>query len=569
MATGLTAIGGGEGYDDRNGTLDLPPDYSVTAGPTMMAAQLQLAADRVNGCRQLLAKIEPCEHLNASGTDNGASLGITCTYCDITTVPYTFLSDGDWNVSTNWLGGIIPEGDGKNTLVKARVTIPHNCTAHVGHIDMQDGGSITIEDGGQLKHSNSVPGTIQKNIVGYGNTDNEGGWYLLGAPITIDSALAVNSGMLDLANDDIDFNTHGIDLYDFDQNEDHEWVNMRTGDRIHFMGFTDDQAYLYARANNATLNFSTYENRLFVPTSEEQLITVTRNTNGAEFAGWNLIPNPFTCNAYLASGRDFWRMNATGDALVLATPENGGNAIKPCEGIFVVVAAENDPDPFILLGETVPDCAQIRFTTTEPASSGSKGLLDITVKHNDRVADVARVRFGEGDRTNKLVFDETATRLSIMQNGKDYSVVHNEAQGEMPVSFKAKENGTYTISVNLEDVEVNYLHLIDNMTGNDVDLLATPSYTFEAKTTDYASRFKLVFSANDASTGTGIFAYISDGNIIITDADATLQIMDVTGRVIVSTDVARNVSTAGMTPGVYVLRLINDNDVKTQKIIIE
>lgn len=568
MAIGFTAIGGGEGYDDRNGTLDLPPDYSVMAGSNMMAAQLQLAADRVNGCRQSEARIEPCEHLNASGNDNGASLGITCAYCDITTVPYTFLSDGDWNVSTNWLCGVIPEGDGKNTLVKARVTIPHNCTAHVGHIDMQDGGSITIADGGQLKHSNAVPGTIQKSIVGYGDTDNEGGWYLLGAPILIDSALAVNSGMLDFANNAIDFTTHGIDLYDFDQNEDLEWENMRTGNRIHLMGLMFDQAYLYARANNATLNFSTYENRLFASTSEEQLITVTRNTNEAEFAGWNLIPNPFTCNAYLASGRDFWRMNATGDAIVLATDENGGNVIKPCEGIFVVVAAENDPDPFILWGETVPDCAQIRFTTTEPASSGSKGLLDITVKHNDRVADVARVRFGEGDRTNKLVFNETATRLSIMQDGKDYSVVHNKAQGEMPVSFKAKENGTYTISVNLEDVEVNYLHLIDNMTGNEVDMLATPSYTFEAKTTDYASRFKLVFSANDASTGTGIFAYISDGNIIV-NGEGTLQMIDMTGRVIVQGDAINRVCTSGMTSGVYVLRLINGNAVKTQKIVIK
>ena len=99
------------------------------------------------------------------------------------------------------------------------------------------------------------------------------------------------------------------------------------------------------------------------------------------------------------------------------------------------------------------------------------------------------------------------------------------------------------------------------------------SYTFYAKTTDYASRFKLVFSANDASTGSasdGTFAFISDGNIIITDADADaiLQIVDVTGRVIVCRDGVHTVSTDGMTPGVYVLRLINGDDVKTQKIVV-
>ena len=41
------------------------------------------------------------------------------------------------------------------------------------------------------------------------------------------------------------------------------------------------------------------------------------------------------------------------------------------------------------------------------------------------------------------------------------------------------------------------------------------------------------------------------------------------GRVVVNTDVARNVSTSGMSAGVYVLRLINGNDVRIQKIVVE
>jgi hypothetical protein len=41
------------------------------------------------------------------------------------------------------------------------------------------------------------------------------------------------------------------------------------------------------------------------------------------------------------------------------------------------------------------------------------------------------------------------------------------------------------------------------------------------------------------------------------------------GRVVLSGDAINRVSTGGMTPGVYVLRLINGNDVKTQKMVIE
>ena len=172
----------------------------------------------------------------------------------------------------------------------------------------------------------------------------------------------------------------------------------------------------------------------------------------------------------------------------------------------------------------------------------------------------------------------------------------------MPVHFKAAEDGTYTLTVsttiNSQLSTLNYLHLVDNMTGADVDLLTPPAcghpltegdvpllrgqggfnkpatYTFTAKTTDYESRFKLVFSvggdANDDNADAP-FAFINNGNIIV-NGEGTLQVMDVMGRVIVQRDVETSyygVSTTGMTAGVYVLRLINGDVVKTQKIVIE
>ena len=48
-----------------------------------------------------------------------------------------------------------------------------------------------------------------------------------------------------------------------------------------------------------------------------------------------------------------------------------------------------------------------------------------------------------------------------------------------------------------------------------------------------------------------------------------LQIIDMLGRIITNVETSYyGVSTNGMAPGVYVLRLINGDDVKTQKIII-
>ena len=494
-----------------------------------------------------------------------------------------FQTAGNWNVAANWNTGAVPAA-GSDVVIAANVIVPDECVADAGNVFIEEGNTLTIADGGQLKHSNEVQGTIQKFITGYVDVTNPGGYYLLGAPLRMDSTLAVSSGMLDLVDGHADFDTHGIDLYEFSQGLELEWKNMRWGDNLEKMGITAKGACLYARFDDATLNFSTTEYNGFVPTSVDDLILVVRSTNTPEpeFIGWNLIRNPFTCNAYLASGRDFYRMNASGDAIVLATNENDGLAIKPCEGIFVVVAAENDPDPYILpnpnTGEpiTVSNLAQIRFTATEPQPNG-RGMLDIKVKQEGQIADVARVRFGEGNRMGKLTLRDNATRLSIMRDSKDYSVVYEEAQGEMPLSFKAAKNGTYTLSVNPESVELEYLHLIDNMTGTDVDLLAEQSYTFTSKTTDYASRFRLVFSANDASIGSAsdeTFAFVNDGDIIITGdiENTTVQVIDVTGRIVRTVGLLHHgsrITTVGMTPGVYVLRLINGDDVKTQKMVID
>ena len=127
----------------------------------------------------------------------------------------------------------------------------------------------------------------------------------------------------------------------------------------------------------------------------------------------------------------------------------------------------------------------------------------------------------------------------------------------------------YTITVNTANVEAEYIHLIDNMTGMDVDLLATPSYSFHAKTSDYASRFKLVFGVKDTepAEATDTFTFISNGEIIVSnEGRATLQLIDVMGRIVSSEEINGEcrISTNGLTAGLYILNL----DGRTQKIVV-
>jgi len=126
-------------------------------------------------------------------------------------------------------------------------------------------------------------------------------------------------------------------------------------------------------------------------------------------------------------------------------------------------------------------------------------------------------------------------------------------------------------------VDVDLLHPGTFIAGEDPQSL-TPSYTFTAKTTDYESRFRLVFICGDANGDDkdAPFAYYANCEIIITDglstgsgACATLQVVDMMGRVIFSGDGVCTVSTNGLAKGLYILRMTTNNDVKVQKIVVD
>ena len=191
------------------------------------------------------------------------------------------------------------------------------------------------------------------------------------------------------------------------------------------------------------------------------------------------------------------------------------------------------------------------------------------------------MRFGEGEQLGKFHFGNPSANISIPQGGKEYAVANvnvgtdvarNVSTNEMPVNFKATKNGEYTISVNPENVELDYLHLIDNLKGTDIDLLKTPKYTFKANSTDSENRFKLMFKSSEVTVSYESFAYFNGSEWVIeNDGEATLQVIDVMGRLLRSETVSGNATTnlPELSAGVYVLRLVNDGSIKAQKIVVE
>jgi hypothetical protein len=250
---------------------------------------------------------------------------------------------------------------------------------------------------------------------------------------------------------------------------------------------------------------------------------------------------------------NYYVLNGTGDEF---TPASSSNAVRPTGAIMVKATGANQ---------------QVTASRTAPASRS--GILNVDVASRaSRAAtgDRARLRFGNGVALEKFQFDPNHTRVSIPVDGTDYAVVYVEPTGEVPVNFKAEENGRYSITVSNEAVTFSYLHLIDNMTGDDTDLLKTPSYGFEAKTTDYESRFKIVFATSEGE-GDEPFAFYSNGVWVINnEGDGMLQLVDVLGHVLCNDRISGATTKAiDAAPGVYMFRLINGDSVRVQKIVVK
>lgn len=390
---------------------------------------------------------------------------------------------------------------------------------------------LVIEDGGQLIHnSENVQATMRKEVSAYSTTEGvNDGWYFVASPMANLTSHNLNNGT--------------FDLFKFVQSTEKEWKNYENAP----FSITNKDGYLYANAAKTTIEFV---GKLNATAGNKTLVY----ENDVRLAGFNLIGNPFACNANIGT-QDFYICD--GENITLA--EN--NTIAPCTGIMVKANATGESVTFVK-GEGIME---------------RSNALDITVAkaaRNANTMDRARINFSGDSQLNKFFFNENSC-LYIPQNKEEYAAVSTSStSGEMPVSFKAAKDGNYTITVNTENVEAEYLHLIDNLTGADVDLLATAStgsanYTFDAKTSDYASRFKLVFGVKDeTSEASENFAYISNGEIIVSnEGRATLQIIDVLGRIVSSEEIIGDcrISTNGLTAGLYILNLNG----KTQKIVVE
>ena len=486
-------------------------------------------------------------NVNGTGTHNlfSKSINLSGSYESITISCWYYNRDSYGNVDGFFVyygfNGDYPETmlletwQAHENWTQFTATIPIN-TRNVGSVQFRFiaqptglGNGVALDDI-VVTAKPSTQHSYPYNVTGAGTGDAK--WYLIASPVAENVAPAAENGFVRADGN--------YDLYYFDQTEDLEWRNYKQGSFFIESG----KGYLYANKENATLKFDGTD----YAGSGEVALSYSETNAASTMWGWNLIGNPYNATAYLADGRDFYRMNSAGSEIVVA--DNA--AISTMEGVFVKAANAGDNS--------------VTFTTSAPSKdrTANQSLVMNVMGSDENVIDRAIVRFGDGATLSKLMLNENNTKIYIPQADGDYAVVRSEGKGSIPVNFKASKMGKYTISVETSGFNVNYLHLIDNITGDDIDLLQDNSYSFIATTTDNEDRFVLAFSPATSSEN-DIFAY-QNGSDIIVNGNGELQVFDVMGRLVAKQYVngVGSLCTSSLRTGVYIFRLSE----KTQKIVV-
>lgn len=472
-------------------------------------------------------------------------------------------TSGSWSDPTIW--NTIPDAT-STVVIAADCIIDEN--VEVANLTVSDGVALTvgagntltvtgdlvngdeiglvIEDGAQVvNESAGVKATVEKDVTAYSAKDTDG-WYL------------ISSSVNDMAISGSDFVTETYDLYRYHENGNNSvWENYRVG-HADFTTFENGRGYLYANSNTFTPVFTGDLNY-------DDVVRPITCTGTEALSGFNVIGNPFPHIIYKGAGGAIDDNSLAAGYYTLTfkgewESHTFDEPIMPEQGIMVKATTSKD---LTITKET-------NAASSESMAKNDISRLKLTVS-GEKGEDRAYVYFGEGIGLNKIEhLSDVSPMIYIANDGGDYAIAMLDEETErFGLSFKAKAVDRYTLNVNA-DGNFNYLHLIDKLTGEEVDLLIQNDYSFIGSPVDPEERFLVKsrdYSDVDELMENTTFAYVSNGDIVVS-GEGTMQLIDMTGRVVETRGISGAETVCKPSSGVYIVRIVNGTNVKIQKIVV-
>ena len=490
---------------------------------------------------------------------NDIKLTFVSPYADL-----VFEGNGNWNNADNWNVGIIPTADKDVTITgnaiitsditinaitinnNASLTLESGSLTVTNNFTNADASAFIIEDGAQVFQTNEdVKATFRMNVKAPASwtDDHTKGWQFIASPMN-DFIISA-------------FETEGIgyDLFKYVGGLDLEWVNYKGHNGVDFEEtFKQGRGYIASYETESTVEF---EGTLNHETTFDFPLNAYNEDD--HYANFHLLGNPFAFD--MKWNDNFLAANDLADGYAVVTFDGGyeyatDGEIKVGDGFFVKVTGD---DPSLSYNANTRSRSKeknyINIIASGKAGKAGKDNVIINFNGDDRPG------FAKLDNFNKDI-----AVIYVQDNGKRSGILsYDEDVEEINLYFDAKKMGEYTINA-ISETDFASVTLVDLHNGNETDLL-TSSYTFKATSSDDPDRFVLRISRENTDEN---FIYKSGDDLVI-NAKGMVQIIDVMGRIVYSENIingSHRINISNYNSATYIVRVVNANEVKTQKIVV-
>ncbi len=476
--------------------------------------------------------------------------------------------NNDWTESLNWNFDNItayPGSDDDLSIpnVGNDPVLSSDASANCNDLTIENGATFTIQS-----DANGVGSLITNGIITNNGTVNieryvsESVWHFISSPNNVSTA-----------------NTFDSDYLQTWDETTASWTDITEASTA----LTPVKGYSFwgTPSKAATYTFSGTPN-----TGNQSLALTYTEVVGYGNDGANLLGNPYPSSIDWSGLDDTWGAVYYWNGTQYATwndgsATNGGvQYIPPMQGFFIMVSTSGT---FSLTNSNrTHEGASAYFKATEELSANSI-LLEAK---SGGLTDELFIRI---DNEATEDFELTRDAYKFPSDVKGLSQVYSFA-GEKTLSidvrpeteviqlgFQNDENGIYSIGIK-EISDLTGVKLEDTKTGTFHDL-QSGSYEFAWSIIDNEKRFKLHLNAlgieDDIAQQNQILIYSSGNTIYFKNLESTkdvqMRISDITGRIVLE----KNIQSSGLVSiptnlksGIYIVSVINENEIQTEKVII-
>ncbi len=518
----------------------------------------------------------------------------------ISTLPL-FTGTGEWTSNGNWNTGSTPASDAQ-VVIDGDITI--NSSVSAGNITINSGKSLTVNPKKELTVSGTITNNGTLNLLSDEN----------GTATLIHNTVGVNANVEQYLSNTRNWYVSspvtgavapvGYTYYQRDE-AGASWTSLpfEAGDT-----FIKGTGYI-------ALPSTTDSKLIFSGTLNTGEVPIVLTWLGARTKGFNLIGNPYPAHLTwtktfvdanselieptiyyrtttgLVNNTDAWSNKSINASSGEASPEETTNIIPPMQAFWVKAIANGT--------------LTLNSNLTKSHNS-SNPLKAPSVKNSDRKR--LRLQVHNGTRTDEtlLFFDEKASNdydnfdsprfedtkavtqiysllgtEKLVMNGMKEMILNNE----IPLGFVAGQASSFSLSA-IEfknfDADIQVL-LKDKVTNAEFNLTGGLAYQFNTAAENDANRFSVIFRTSGSANGldntmlnnnTNVFVNANGELIVKTaialNADARVAVYNAVGQLInlQAFEDGKAVVSAARIAGVYTVKISNDGEVVTRKIVV-